>query len=174
MTSSSPLVVTSSRLRYHALRGLRRNFSCVFPCRRSQVHLTSAAVNRLPSCHLTPCRSLKVSSLPSSLQVQLSARSGTIVSSVFFSLCWSNSTRLLNTGISTVIAARVTSSWIDIEAGLAKSGILRMPPDFCANASWPPSQSADTVAAATAILREHLITALQGVGGPRCDSRLCP
>src|ERR1700757_2350209 len=72
------------------------------PCRRSQVHLTSAAVNGLPSCQLTLCRSLKVSSLPSSLQLQLSARSGTIVSCVFFSLCWSNSTRLLNSGISTV------------------------------------------------------------------------
>ena len=44
-------------------------------------------------------------------------------------------------------AARVTSSWIDIEAGLAKSGILRTPPDFCASAKWLPSQSASAVAA---------------------------
>ena len=47
----------------------------------------------------------------------------------------------MNTGISTVTAARVTSSWIDIEAGLAKSGILRTPPEFCASAKWLPSQS---------------------------------
>src|SRR5690242_14670221 len=32
------------------------------PVIRSQVHLTSAAMNGLPSCHLTPSRSLKVSS----------------------------------------------------------------------------------------------------------------
>ena len=42
------------------------------------MHLTSLAVNGLPSCHLTPSRSLKVSVLPSSLQFQLVARSGTI------------------------------------------------------------------------------------------------
>jgi len=56
------------------------------------------------------------------------------------------------------------SSWIDIEAGLAKSGILRMPPDFCANAPWPPSQSGSAVMAATAILHECLIIALRAVG----------
>ena len=48
------------------------------------------------------------------------------------------------------------------EAGLAKSGILRTPPDFCASAKWLPSQSASVVAAATAILRERLITAPPG------------
>src|SRR5947207_98273 len=31
-------------------------------------------------------------------------------------------------------------------AGLAKSGILRTPPDFCASSKWLPSQSASTVA----------------------------
>jgi hypothetical protein len=70
----------------------------------------------------------------------------------------------LNTGISTVTAARVTSSWIDIEAGLAKSGILRMPPDFCANAPWPPSQSVSAVLAARAILNDRIIIALRAVG----------
>src|SRR5215469_7450686 len=59
------------------------------------------------------------------------------------------------------MAARVTSSWIDIEAGLAKSGILRMPPDFCASAPWPPSQSISAVVAATAILHEPFIVALR-------------
>ena len=64
-------MVTSSRLLYQALRGLMRSFSCALPSSRSQVHLTSAAVNGLPSCHLTPWRSLKVSSVPSSLHDQL-------------------------------------------------------------------------------------------------------
>ena len=41
-------------------------------------HLTSFAVNGLPSCHLTPWRSGRVSSVPSSLHDQLVARSGTI------------------------------------------------------------------------------------------------
>src|SRR5438105_5989817 len=45
---------------------------------------------------------------------------------------------------------------------LAKSGILRTPPEFCASAKWLPSQSASAVAAATAILRERLITAPPG------------
>src|SRR5260370_1200557 len=52
--------MTSSRLRYHALRGLRRSFSLPIPISKSQVHLTSAAVNGLPSCHLTPRRSGRV------------------------------------------------------------------------------------------------------------------
>ena len=38
------------------------------PFSMSQVHLTSAEVKGLPSCHMTPWRSLKVSWLPSSLQ----------------------------------------------------------------------------------------------------------
>src|SRR6516162_9923652 len=48
-----------------------RSLSLPVPIRRSQVHLTSAAVNGLPSCHLTPWRSGKVSSLPSSLHSHL-------------------------------------------------------------------------------------------------------
>ena len=44
-----------------------RSLSLPVPISRSQVHLTSAAVKGLPSCHLTPWRSGKVSSLPSSL-----------------------------------------------------------------------------------------------------------
>ena len=55
-----------------------RSFSLDLPCSRSQVHLTSLAVNGLPSCHLTPWRNGKVSSVPSSLHDQPVARSGTI------------------------------------------------------------------------------------------------
>ena len=75
--ASSPSAVTSATLWYQSLRGLPRKRSFAFPWIRSNVHLTSAAVNGLPSCHLTPWRSLNVNSLPSSLHSQLSARSGT-------------------------------------------------------------------------------------------------
>src|SRR5271157_3984721 len=134
VTSSSPFVTTSSRLRYQALRGLTRNFSAAVPLIRSQVHLTSLAVNGLPSCHLTPGRNLKVSSLPSSLHDQLRARSGTIDSRLFCGTCWSNMTRLLNTPIIGPSTAIVDSSWSDTLARLVPSGILRTPPGFCARA----------------------------------------
>jgi hypothetical protein len=39
-----------------------RSFSAAVPCNKSRVHFTSAAVNGLPSCHLTPCRSGNVNS----------------------------------------------------------------------------------------------------------------
>src|SRR5205814_5011612 len=99
VTSWSPFVVTSSRLRYQALRGLTRSFSAVFPCSISQVHLTSLAVNGLPSCHLTPCFSLKISLRPvSSSHAQLVASSGTIDFMLFCFTCCSYSTRLLKIG----------------------------------------------------------------------------
>src|ERR1700751_678585 len=132
--------MTSSRLRYQDLRGLTRNFSVVLPVTRSQVHLTSAAVNGLPSCHLTPSRSLKVSSFPSSLHDHLEARSGTIELRVVCGTCWSNMTRLLNTPIIGPSTTIVDCSWIDTLAMLVPSGILRMPPGFCARAgSFPQS-----------------------------------
>src|SRR6516164_11679812 len=87
VTSPSPFVVTSSRLRYHALRGLMRNFSLDLPASRSQVHLPSAAVNGLPSCHLTPCLIGKVSSVPSSLHDQPVASSGTTELRLFCATC---------------------------------------------------------------------------------------
>ena len=40
----------------------------------------------------------------------------------------------MNTPIVGITAVIVDSSWIDMLAGLAKSGICKMPPDFCANA----------------------------------------
>src|SRR5206468_7876930 len=116
-----------SRLRYQDLRGLTRSFSADLPVSRPQVHLTSAAVNGLPSCHLTPWRNLKLSSLPSSLQAQLSARSGTIVDRLFCAMCWSNMTKLLNTAIIGPSETIVDSSWIDMLAGLSPCGMRRMP-----------------------------------------------
>src|SRR5215472_8709518 len=122
----------SSRLRYQDLRGLTRNFSLVLPASASQVHLTSAAVNGLPSCHLAPWRKWKVSATPVSSHDQSLARSGAIDERLFCATCWSKRTRLLNTPISGMPAAIVDSSWIDMLAGLVKPGICRMPPVFCA------------------------------------------
>src|SRR5438309_3341645 len=80
VTSLSPFGTTSSRLRYHALRGLMRSFSLDLPVSKSQVHTTSFAVNGLPSCHLTPWRSRKVRWVLSSSHDHSLARSGTIES----------------------------------------------------------------------------------------------
>src|SRR6185503_20951342 len=94
VTSRSPLVVTSLRLTHHDLRGFLRSFDSP-PISMSKVHLTSAEVNGLPSCHFTPSRSLKVRSLPSLPHVHEVARSGTMRSGRFCLLSGSNTTRLL-------------------------------------------------------------------------------
>src|SRR5215469_15862321 len=124
-----------------------RSFSLPTPISRSQVHLTSAAVNGLPSCHLTPWRKGKVSSLPSSLHAQLVARSGTIEPGLFCATCWSYMTRLLNTPIIGRNAAPVASSCSDMLAGLSKKEILRTPPDFCAMAACPQHAAMQDVTA---------------------------
>ena len=81
--------MTSLKFEYHSLRGfLRQPLSCL-PMTVSQVHFTSALVKGLPSCHFTPSRSLKVTTVLSGLQLHDSARSGTIVSSVFCFAVWS-------------------------------------------------------------------------------------
>src|SRR5438132_4082592 len=127
-------MVTSSRLRYHGLRGLTRSFSLDLPVKRSQVHFTSLAVNGLPSCQATPWRSGTVSSVPSSFHDQPVARSGTIEPRLFCGTCSSNRTRLLTTAITGRVATGVASSWIDMLAGLSIIYCRRMPPCFCANA----------------------------------------
>jgi hypothetical protein len=78
---------------------------------------------------LTPWSSGIVSSVPSSFQVQLVARSGTIDCGLFCATCWSNITRLLNTLIVGRLAASVDSSSIDIEAGLSKWPACSTPPE---------------------------------------------
>src|SRR5215813_2771658 len=108
----------------------------------SQVHLTSLAVNGLPSCHRTPLRNGNVNSVPSSLQDQPVARSGTIVPRLLCLACWSNITRLLKTPIIGRSAMMVASSWIDMLAGLSTVNILRMPPAFCADPGSPLNRAA--------------------------------
>src|SRR6266403_6262655 len=123
-----------STLCHQPLRGLIRSLSSVLPCSRSKVHLTSLAVNGLPSCHLTPERNLKVSSVPSSFHAQLVARSGTIDCRLTCATCWSNMIRLLNTPIIGISDWIVGDSSIDMFAGLPGLYSVRIPPDFWADA----------------------------------------
>src|SRR6202158_3080507 len=157
----------SSRLRYHALRGLSRSFSLPLPSSRSQVHLTSAEVNGLPSCHLTPWRNLNVSSLASSLQAHSVARSGTIVSGLFCATCWSYITRLLKTPIIGRNAAPVASSCSDMLAGLSKNEILRMPPDFCADALVAAPSASSNGLTTTSPSKVRFMTVLPLFRSPR-------
>src|SRR3984893_9809328 len=123
-----------------------RSFSLALPCSKSIVHLTSPAVNGLPSCQFTPWRNGKVSSVPSSFHAQPVARSGTIDRSVFCGTRWSNMTRLLKTPIIGRLTASVDSSSIDMLAGLSKWPIFRIPPCFCADAVPVHNNSAPAVA----------------------------
>src|SRR4029077_18833448 len=163
-------MVTSSRFLYQDLRGLRRNLSLDLPVSRSQVHLTSLAVNGLPSCHLTPWRSGKVSSVPSSLHDQLAARSGTIDCRLFCGTSCLYITRLLKTPIIGRLAAAVASSCSDMLAGLSKCDIFTTPPCFWANAEPPIDASSSDTAVVSA--RRSRFMALPparcGLQGTRC------
>src|SRR5712691_13333675 len=144
VTSLSPFVVTSSRFAYQDLRGLRRSASPALPASMSQVHFTSLAANGVPSCHLTPWRSGKVNSVPSSFHDQLVARSGMIDSMLFCGTSCLYITRLLKTPIIGRNAANVDSSCSETLAGLSKNGTLRIPPDFCATAGPATNKTAST------------------------------
>jgi hypothetical protein len=67
---------------------------------------------------------------------------------LFCAICWSYITRLLNIPIAGRNAAPVASSCSDRLAGLSKNEILRMPPDFCADAGAPPVSASNAAAAA--------------------------
>src|SRR3954451_2476091 len=113
-------MLTSCSLEYQTRRGLRRK-SCTSPLPISirQVHCTSFAVNGLPSCHLTPCRNLKVSLVLVGSHAQLSARSGMTVSRLSWTLAGSNTTRLLKTPANGVTDAIVDSSSSEVLGGLS-------------------------------------------------------
>src|SRR5262249_23654370 len=145
--SSSPLVVTSATLTYQDLRGLTRSFSAPVPISSAKVHLTSAEVNFRPSCHFTSCRNRKVSSVPSSFQNQLVARSGTIDSALFCGTSCLNTTRLLKTPDIGRLTAWVDSSSSDMLAGLSKWPTRRMPPSFCASAGQATHNTNDNAVA---------------------------
>src|SRR5215510_6094174 len=111
---------TSCSLVYQTLRGLRlKSWVSVFPISIRQVHCTSFAVNGWPSCHFTPCRSLKVSLVLVESHDQLSARSPTTVSRLSCCFAGSNTTRLLNTAAKGITEAMVDSSSNDAEGGLS-------------------------------------------------------
>src|SRR5580704_10259419 len=89
-------MLTSCSFPYQTLRGLRwKSALSPLPISIRQVHCTSLAVNGLPSCQTTPCRSLKVSLVLVESHDQLSARSGTTVSRLSCGLAGSKRTRLL-------------------------------------------------------------------------------
>ena len=113
-------MLTSCSFVYQTLRGLRLK-SCVSPLPISirQVHCTSFAVNGWPSCHFTPCRSLKVSLVLVASHDQLSARSGMTVSMLSCALAGSNTTRLLKTAANGITEAMVDSSSSEVEGGLS-------------------------------------------------------
>jgi hypothetical protein len=67
---------------------------------------------------------------------------------------------VLKIPISGMPAAIVDSSWIDMLAGLAKPGICKMPPDFCANEVSVASKAASSVLAITYNRTTLLIIAL--------------
>src|SRR6516165_3273223 len=120
-----------------------RSLSLVLPVSRSQVHLTSAAVNGLPSCHLTPSRNRKVSCVLSSSHDESLARSGTIDCRLFCGTSCLYKTRLLKTATIGPSPAAVVSSWIDMLAGLSKKYTFNTPPGFWAKAGSPPPASED-------------------------------
>src|ERR1700730_12289499 len=100
----------------------------------SQAHWTAFAVSGRPVCAPKPSRNRKLSSVPSSFHDQLVARSGAMDFNVFCGTCWSKMTRLLNTAIIGATVEIVTSSSVDMLAGVSRWEIWRTPPGFCADA----------------------------------------
>src|SRR5919106_1016855 len=140
-------------LPYQLPRGLWRSLSRARPVSRLKVHSTSAAVNAQPSCHFTPRRSLKVSSVLSSFQLHDSARSGTIDLSLFCGTDGLNTTRLLNTGMKGTTVAGLNSSWIDVLGGLSRWNMRSTPPRFCAHAASPKHCNERTMPASSMAMR---------------------
>ena len=124
----------SLMLNHHVLCGFFRSLPLTLPDRMSKVHFTSALVNGLPSCHLTPSRNWNVSVRSSSLSAQDVARSGTTLSSRFSRLSGSNTTRLLNTAMNGMTVEIVASSRIEALGGLSRWVTRSVPPCFWAGA----------------------------------------
>src|SRR5262245_29464008 len=141
---------------YQTRRGLLRtmsSFSSPLPITASNVHLTSALVKGLPSCHLTPWRSLKVSRVLSAFHDQLSANSGTILSGLLRFSLGSKNTRLLNAAMNGWLTEIVDSSWIDALGGLSRWEMRSVPPCFCADAGTAATRATQTAARMAKLLR---------------------
>src|SRR5882757_1922812 len=154
-------------LPYQLPRGLLLSLSRARPVSRLKVHSTSLAENSQPSCHWTPWRSLKVSSVLSSFQLHDSARSGRIDLSLFCGTLGSNTTRLLNIGMNGTTVEAVTSSRIEVLGGLSRWNMRRIPPrvGVCASVASLQHRRAAAMTAATAMLRLLRIF-MPGIGGP--------
>ena len=140
-------------LPYQLPRGLWRSLSRARPVSRLKVHSTSLAVNAQPSCHFTPRRSLKVSSVLSSFQLHDSARSGTIDLSLFCGTDGSKMTRLLNTGMKGTTVDGLNSSWIEVLGGLSRWNMRSTPPRFCASAASPRHSNENTMPTSSTPIR---------------------
>src|SRR5687768_15559447 len=152
-------------LPYQLPRGLWRSLSRARPVSRLKVHSTSATVNAQPSCHFTPRRSLKVSSVLSSFQLHDSARSGTIDLSLFCGTDGSKMTRLLNTGMKGTTVDGLNSSRIDVLGGLSRWNMRSTPPRFCASAASPKHSNENTMPTSSTPAR--LVRVLNTGIGPR-------
>jgi hypothetical protein len=75
------------------------------------------AVNGLPSCQVTPWRSLTVNLVLPPSQDQLSASSGWIASRPLRGLAWSKMSRLLKTPENDIAVAIVASSMMEALGG---------------------------------------------------------
>src|ERR1700676_5553581 len=113
-------MLTSCSLVYQTLRGLRwKSDAAPLPISIRQVHCTSFDVKGWPSCHVTPCLSLKVSFVLVESHDQLSARSGITVSIFSCTFAGSNTTRLLKTAANGITEAMVDSSSSEVLGGLS-------------------------------------------------------
>src|SRR3954465_412901 len=114
------MTLTSLSFEYQTFRGLRlKSWVSLLPISMRQVDCTSFAVNGWPSCHFTPCRSLKVSLVLVESHDQLSARSGMTVSMLSWTLAGSKTTRLLKIAANGATEAIVASSCSEVEGGLS-------------------------------------------------------
>jgi len=76
---------------------------------------------------------------------------------VFCGTCWSKMTRLLNTAIIGATVEIVTSSSVDMLAGLSRWEIWRTPPGFCADVAPAMRHTTSSPAAPATTLRQGFI-----------------
>ena len=138
-----------------------------FSSRRSKVNFTSAEVNSWPSCHLTPCRSLKVQVRPFWLTPQDSASSGT---GVMFS---SKRTSWLYVSGERRLRENAGTSWGSSPVASLFWAEMTVPPAFgaWADAARPRASVPRTAPPALRTSR-RLGAAVRVASGPSCRSRV--
>src|SRR3954468_11592622 len=163
-------MLTSCNFVYQTRRGfLRKSCTSLLPISIRQVHCTSLAVNGLPSCHFTPCRSLKVSLVLVESQDQLSARSGITVSRLSWTFAGSKTTRLLKTAANGVTEAMVDSSSREALGGLSLWYSRRTPPLFCEAAGVAASRAMPSTTMARNSASQPFYFYRAGFGSTQCS-----